>query len=65
MPLAGFPPALGYCSTTALRDNQEQCIGESHLCDLLSELVASDHEFARGIWYVRSGQPNNKHLHSL
>ena len=64
-PLEGFPPALGYCSTATLLDNQEQCIGESHLCDLLSELVASDDEFARGVWYVRSGQSKNKHLHAL
>ena len=67
IPLSGFVPALGYCSTTALLNKKTdqvpairqlpgevQCpAGESRLCDLLSELKASDREFARGVWYVR------------
>lgn len=66
LPLSGFVPALGYCSTTSLPNKrtdhalairqtpgQDQCpVGDSYLCDLLSELKASDHEFARGVWYV-------------
>lgn len=68
MPLSGFPPALGYCSTTSLLNTgtdrvtvrlntlrDVQCpAGDSFLCDLLSELKASDPEFARGVWYVTS-----------
>lgn len=67
MPLSGFVPALGYCSTTSLPNKrtdhalairqmlgQDQCpAGDNRLCDLLSKLKASDHEFARGVWYVR------------
>ena len=66
MPLSGFSPALGYCSTTSLLDKRTdriatslrtsrdvQCpAGDNYLCDLLSELEASDHEFARGVWYA-------------
>lgn len=71
MPLSGFPPALGYCSTTSLLNKRTghhaaslhtprdvQCpAGDNSLCDLLSELTASDNEFARGVWYVRSNDP--------
>lgn len=67
MPLAGFPPARGYCSTTALLDERTdhiiagrrtppefQCpVIDNSLCDLLSELQGSDREFARSVWYVR------------
>ena len=70
VPLSGFPPALGYCSTTALLNGgtgqtnagpqmpgEVQCpAGDDHLCDLLFELKSSDHEFARGVWYVSSDQ---------
>ncbi len=67
MPLAGFPPALGYCSTTAFINKRTNHItgslqtprevpcpaGNNHLCDLLSELKASDDdEFTRTTWYV-------------
>ena len=66
VPLSGFPPALGYCSTTALLNegadqtnanpqipSEVQCpAGDDYLCDLLFELKSSDHDFARGVWYV-------------
>ena len=75
MPLSGFPPALGYCSTTALLNKRTNHITASSqrppdfqcptidtsLCDLLSQLKASDHEFARGVWYVYLTNPENKH----
>lgn len=71
MPLSGFPSALGYCSTTSLSNKRAeqitpslytlrdvQCpVGDSYLCDLLAELKASEHEFARGVWYVSSDVP--------
>ena len=66
IPLSGFPPALGYCSTTSLLNERThrnaaslyasrdyQCpVGNDYLCELLSELTASDPDFARGVWYV-------------
>ena len=71
MPLAGFPPALGYCSSTAFVNNRRKSIADNlqvppdaqcpaevtSMCDLLSDLKASDHEFAQGVWYVRLTNP--------
>ena len=63
-PLAGFPPAQGWCSTVSLlpeRNDQEaanglaprdgQCPLGSTLCDLLAELKALDRGSAREAWY--------------
>ena len=64
--LAGFPPALGYCSSVSFLDERKHqsdaslyatrdvpCpVGYDSLCDLLSELKASGPDFARGAWYV-------------
>ena len=63
-PLAGFPPALGWCSTVSLLPRRSehddanalaprdiQCPTGSTLCALLADLKATDREFARGAWY--------------
>ena len=76
MPLSGFPPALGYCSTTALLNKRSSHITDNlrvppdaicptdnqFLCDLLSDLKASDHEFAQGVWYVHSTKSRKQSL---
>ena len=61
-PLAGFSPALGWCSkvsllsrgsadeANALAQPGMQCPVGSQLCNLLAELKAADREFARGVW---------------
>ena len=73
MPLSGFPPAVGYCSTTSLPNQRREydaaymhtprdfiCpVGNTQLCDLLSQLKASNHDFAQGVWYVNAGQHPN------
>ena len=69
MPLSGFPPARGYCSTTSLPNKRREydtaythkprdlCPAvDTHLCDLLSKLKASNHDLAQGVWYVNAGQ---------
>lgn len=70
MPLSGFPPALGYCSTTSLPNKRREydtafthtprdidCpADDTQLCDLLSQLMVSNHELAQGVWYVNAGQ---------
>lgn len=64
LPLAGFPPAQGWCSTVSLLSKRNEqnnvnalaprdvpCPLGSDLCALLADLKAADHEFARGVWY--------------
>lgn len=64
LPLAGFPPAQGWCSTVSLlskrdeRDSANALAGQdvecplgSNLCALLADLKAADRDFARGVWY--------------
>ena len=77
MPLSGFPPARGYCSSTAFLDkstNDNTAVvhtardipcpaGDHSLCDLLSDLKASDDEFTRSVWYVHVTGPNTLYLH--
>ena len=79
MPLAGFPPARGYCSTTILLDKRTdhgaaspftprefKCPAiYSYVCDLLSELKGSDQEFARAVWYVRLDQSQRISIYTL
>ena len=63
-PLAGFPPAQGWCSTVSLLPERNVQAGAkelaprdgpcplgSTLCDLLAELKALDRESAREAWY--------------
>ena len=63
-PLAGFPPAQGWCSTVSLLPDRNARAGAkglaprdgpcplgSTLCDLLAELKALDRESAREAWY--------------
>ena len=70
MPLSGFPPALGYCSTTSLPKKRREydtaythtprdfeCpADDTQLCDLMSQLMVSNDELAQGVWYVDAGQ---------
>ena len=57
LPLAGFPPAQGWCSTVSLPSSQDgqdasPCQGSGELCALLAELKeGAEGGFARGVWY--------------
>lgn len=64
LPLAGFPPAQGWCSTVSLLSKRSEqnsanalapqdvpCPLGSKLCTLLADLKTADREFARGVWY--------------